>query len=505
MLTRILSMPLILILMGAGALAMYVPGGVAAATRDWEGARAFSYSGTIFLAFAAMIGIATAGHTPKNQARSHLLALLGAFTVLPAMLAVPFYESVGNTRFLNAYFEMVSSLTTTGATLFDDPARLSGAEHLWRALVGWFGGFLIWVTAIAILAPLNLGGFEVLAPARSGEAAAAHSQIIRIADPSLRLQRHALVLFPIYGTLTLLLWVGLLILGDAPLVALCHAMSVLATSGISPVGGVTAAGSGFGGEFLIFLFLGFALSRGTFARDSRDGGVSKLTQDPELQMGLFIVAAVPFFLFLRHWIGAIEVEAAQSVWQGLQAFWGGAFTVLSFLSTTGFESAAWDTARDWSGLDTPSVILMGLAVFGGGVATTAGGVKLLRVYALYKHGTRELERLVHPSSIGGSGQTARYLRRQGAYVAWIFFMLFAISIAAVMLALSLTGLGFDDAVVLTIAALSTTGPLAPIAGDGLGYAMLSDAAKVILAASMVLGRLETLAIIALLNPEFWRS
>ena len=85
-------------------------------------------------------------------------------------------------------------------------------------------------------------------------------------------------------------------------------------------------------------------------------------------------------------------------------------------------------------------------------------------------------------------------------------MLFAISIAAVMLALSLSGLDFEQSVVLSIAALSTTGPLAGMAGEtALSYASLSDSVKLILAASMVLGRLETLAIIALLNPEFWRS
>ncbi|MDJ0827704.1 MAG: potassium transporter TrkG [Rhodobacter sp.] len=505
MLARILSLPLILILTGIGALAMFVPAGVATATRDWDTARAFFYGALIFLTFTAMIGVVTAGHSPKNPARSHLLALLAAFTALPLMLAVPFYESVGNTRYLNAYFEMVSSLTTTGATVFDDPMRLSDAEHLWRALVGWMGGFLIWVTAIAILAPLNLGGFEVLSGARSVGSGSGIDQITRIADPALRLQRYAAALLPIYGALTLGLWVGLLILGDSPLVALCHAMSTLATSGISPVGGTTGSESGVGGEFLIFLFFAFALSRKTFARDNAEFGRTRLAGDPEIRMGVFCAVAVPALLFLRHWAGALEVDAAESFWQGMQALWGSIFTVLSFLSTTGFESGDWEAARSWSGLATPGLILMGLALIGGGVATTAGGVKLLRIYALYKHGARELERLVHPNSVGGSGQTERSLRRQGAYVAWIFFMLFAISIAAVMLALSLAGIGFDDAVVLTIAALSTTGPLAGVAGDGLSYAALSDPAKLILAASMVLGRLETLAIIALLNPEFWRG
>lgn len=505
MLDRILSLPLILILIGLGALAMFVPAAVAVAERDWHTARAFFFSGSIVLAFVAMIGVAAHGRTPRRQARSLLLSLLAAFTVLPLILAVPIYESVGNTRFLNAYFEMVSSLTTTGATVFDDPARLTSAEHLWRALVGWLGGFLMWVVAAAIFAPLNLGGYEVLGRALPEGAGTGTSQITAIADPSLRLQRYGLALLPVYCTLTLIVWVGLLILGDPPMIAVSHAMSTLATSGISPAGGTANAPSGLGGELLIFVFFAFALSRSTFDRTSGDTGLTRYRNDPELRMGLFCVVAVPTLLFLRHFVGAYEVEAAQSLGQGLQALWGGVFTVLSFLSTTGFESASWDTARNWSGLDTPGLILMGLALIGGGVATTAGGVKLLRVYALYKHGLRELERLVHPNSIGGSGAKARYLRRQGAYVAWIFFMLFAISIAGVMLALSLTGIGFDDSVVLTLAALSTTGPLAQVVGEGISYATLGDAAKLILAASMVLGRLETLAIIALLNPEFWRS
>jgi trk system potassium uptake protein TrkH len=84
-------------------------------------------------------------------------------------------------------------------------------------------------------------------------------------------------------------------------------------------------------------------------------------------------------------------------------------------------------------------------------------------------------------------------------------MLFAISIAVVMLALSFDGLSLNDTIVFSIAALSTTGPVATVAGEvPLSYAALSDSARMILAAAMVLGRVETLAIIALLNPEFWR-
>ncbi|MDF0602048.1 potassium transporter TrkG [Psychromarinibacter sp. C21-152] len=502
---RILGLPLIVLLTGIGAASMLLPAAYAAAAEDWADAQAFLFSALIGLALAAMIGVAVANYEPRRQARSHLLALLGAYVLLPAVLAVPLWDSVGDTRFLNAYFEMVSSLTTTGATVYDDPGRLSGAAHLWRALVGWMGGFLVWVTAVAIMAPLNLGGFEVLGE-RGDSAAGAIPQITEVADPQMRLRRYAVALLPIYTALTLALWVGLLVMGDAPLVAASHAMSTLATSGISPVGGTTGAASGFGGELLIFLFFGFALSRRTFEREGNVRRRRRLLRDPELRMGAGLAVLVPLFIFLRHWWGAFEVEAGSAFLQGVRALWGSVFTVLSFLSTTGFESADWAAAQAWSGLKTPGLILMGLALVGGGVATTAGGVKLLRCYALYKHGIRELDRLVHPHSIGGEGGFARHLRTRGAYIAWIFFMLFAISIAGVMLALSLTGLDFDTATVLTIAALSNTGPLAGIAeAEPIRYALLTDPAKWILMASMVLGRLETLVIVALLNPEFWRG
>lgn len=503
---RLFDLPLLVILLGIGAVAMFLPAAHAVALRDWPVARAFGQSATLFLVLAAILGLATAANRSANTARSHLLALVGTYTLLPLMLAVPMNEAVRDTSLFNAWWEMVSSLTTTGASLFA-PDQLPPSVHLWRALVGWMGGFFTLVTAIAILAPMNLGGFEVMtgAPAGRGVAAGAH-QITRIADPSERLWRYARDLFPIYAGLTLLLWIALIVAGDVALVAACHAMSVLATSGISPVGGLGGSTSGVAGEGLVFVFLVFALSRRAFPGERLAQMTGDLRRDPEFRLASLIVAVVPVFLFLRHWIGAYEVETIEDLPAALTAFWGSVFTVLSFLTTTGFESAGWAEARAWSGLETPGLILAGLAVVGGGVATTAGGVRLLRVYALYRHGEREMQRLIHPSSVGGAGVIARRMRRQGATLAWIFFMLFAISIAVVMTALSLTGLSFETATILTVASLSTTGPLASVAAEvPLLWHALDDPARLIVAAAMIVGRLETLAIIALLNPDFWRN
>ncbi|MCO8145933.1 TrkH family potassium uptake protein [Rhodovulum tesquicola] len=504
---RLYDLPFLVILMGIGALAMFLPVGVALAERDWLTARSFFYSGLLFSVLAAVLGLATIGNRVTNQARSHLLAMLGFYGLMPLMLAVPFVEAVPDARYLDGYFEMISSLTTTGATLYDDPATLSSGLHLWRALVGWLGGFFIWVTAISILAPMNLGGFEVTAgPGGARQLGAAGPGTGRAADPRGRLLRFARRFAPIYLGLTASLWVLMLLAGEGPLVAACHAMSVLATSGISPVGGVPGGQSGFAGELFLWGFFIFAFTRQSFMLDLRPESWRALSTDMELRMGVVIAWAVTLFLFSRHWLGAYEGGADDSGLAALRALWGAVFTVTSFLTTTGFVSADWAEAQTWSGLATPGLILVGLAVFGGGVATTAGGVKLLRIYALYKHGVREMEKLIHPSSVGGAGAFARRIRREGAQIAFVFFMLFALSVAVTMVALGAAGIGFDAAMVLTVAALTTTGPLAAATTEpALSYATLGDGARMVLAAAMVVGRLETLAIIALLNPEFWRN
>jgi len=502
----IVRLPFFVILMGLGALSMIVPAAHAAVMEDFDTMRVFFYGFILFSILTLMIGLATAGYAPRSVARSHLVGLLAAFSALPIMFAIPFYEAVGNTTFLNAWFEMVSSFTTTGATVYDTAGRLTPSLHLWRGLVGWMGGLLVWVTAVSIFAPMNLGGFEVRATGGPGKGAAGtFSQIAQIVDPSERLVRYTLTLTPIYIGLTTALWIGLVIAGEFPYIALIHAMSTLSTSGISPIGGLYFAASRFWGELLIFCFFAFALSRLTFSRGligERDQG---LRRDPEFITALVLIGSVTMLLFLRHFIGAAEQAEPTSLRDSLSAFWGALFTVTSFLTTTGFESRLWEGATEFSGLSTPGLFLIGLALIGGGVATTAGGVKLLRIYALYRHGEREQERLLHPSSIGGGGRDARRIRRQGAYISWVFFMLFALSIAAVMLMLSLTGVQFETSMVLAVSALSTTGPLAVVAAETpIAYSGIPDAAKAVLAFAMVLGRLETLAIIALFNPEIWQ-
>lgn len=506
MIARLLTFPLILILAGIAALMMYLPA-IDAGMRGFSGVgKAFAFSGTIGLALVITIGLALSGRSNQRMSDTqNLMSLLLAYVLLPVFLAIPFYTGVRNTTFLNAYFEMVSSFTTTGATLFGAQGRLVDSLHLWRALVGWGGGLLLWISASAVLAPLNLGGFEVTARGEPGQDETVLSRFER-ATPAKRLAQSTRVLAPVYIGLTGALWICLLIGGERAFVAAVHAMSTMATSGISSIGGLQNGASGFAGEFAVFLFFFFALSRLTFSSDTITSVRPGVRNDPEFRLGVLLLVGVPLILFLRHWIATLGVEDTSDWRLALRALWGAVFTVLSFLSTTGFESADWQEARDWSGLGTPGLILLGLSLVGGGVATTAGGVKLLRVYALYLHARRETERLVHPSSVGRATGLGRRIRRQGAFIAWIFFMLFAMSLTFVTALLAFAGQGFDSALILAISGLSTTGPLILTASDTpIRLLELSDAAKMIYAMAMVLGRLETLALIALLNPSIWRD
>lgn len=488
----------ILILIAAGL--MVAPGLHAARGGHPEVARAFLLHAAVFAAIGTMVGVALANRRPRHAARYHLTTILLAYLLLPLMLAAPVAQITPGLGLGRAYFEMLSSLTTTGATLFQQPLLVPESLHLWRALIGWAGGFLVLVTTFSVLAPLNLGGFEIreredlrLANRRGGT----------IEEASARGLRIAFALGPVYGVFTAILALMLIAAGDRPFVAVCHAMATLSTSGVSPVGGLEGAASGRLGEAAILLFLLAAVSHRSLTFTLRRGERPRIN-DPEVRLMLISVLGITTLLFLRSFAGAAEIARQDQIVAAARAVWGSLFTVLSFLTTTGFESRDWTAMRLWSDLPDPGTILLGVAVMGGGVATTAGGVKLLRLYALYRQGQRELDLLIHPSSVWPHGQGDFAITARGARIAFVFLMLFLTSIALAMIALTLVGLSFQQALALAIAGVTTTGPAIRVLGDGLAYADLSDGALAILGAAMLVGRIEPLVLIALCNPAWWR-
>lgn len=515
---RLARVPLPVLMFGLAGLAMLVPAGHALSLRDMPVFRAFVYSALLVCGLALFLGIATAriGRVPGPRGLLPMLAAI--YLVVPAAAALPLTEIITGFRFRDAWFEMIAAFTTTGGTLIEFPRAVPATVHLWRGLVGWAGGLFVLVSALAFLAPLRLGGFELLrtpgqsrrrglsrAPVRaSGRARDDDTAGMHEAGPAETARqnlRAALALsFPWYAGATLAVWLLLSAQGMSGLNALVLAMSVLSTSGILPRESLGAVG--FPAELVLFLAMGLALSRALSLPGERPAGtraaILRPWRDPELRLGLATVVAVAAVVVARHWAGAYEIAEGEDLPALGATAWGALFTGLSFLTTTGLVSHDWIVARAWSGLTPPGLVLVGLALIGGGVATTAGGVKLLRILAMARLGRAELHRMIHPSVVDDGAGLDRWLATGGARAAWLFAMVFAMTSVAVIGLLILAGETLESALIMAVAALTTTGPLLEVAGDHpQGWVATGDPARAVLALAMIMGRLEILVILAL--------
>ncbi len=491
------------ILIGGVGLAMLLPAAMAFATGQAAIGRAFLHSAVLVLVGALFLAVASAAPGARTGRVRRVLddplsVVILAYAVLPPLMAIPLAEALPGLGFSRAWFEMVSSFTTTGASVFDAPRRIPDAVHLWRATVGWLGGAFVLVVAAALVAPMARGETQAQAELHRHQAAAPGSSTQGHSEtaPRIRLGREIRAVMPAFAAVTGLLWIALVMAGNPGLLAIIQAMSTLSTSGITMARGPGPAG--FWAEALILAGLLLALSRRSLPGAPAPHDALPLWRDPEPRLAVVLVLLVAGVLLLRHWLGAHGLGEGGNLGAAVHTLWGGLFTALSFLTTTGFVSKDWHVAWAWSGMPPPGLILLGLAMAGGGVATTAGGLKLLRLHALILQGRRELDRVVYPSSVGGEGVRRRALRREGALAAWLILMLFLFSTIAVVSLLTVLGLRFEDALVYAIAAITTTGPLTDVAADvRLSWGELGEAARAVLALAMVLGRLEILLVLTL--------
>jgi trk system potassium uptake protein TrkH len=495
-------------LMGMTAAAMVVPAALGFTLREHATARAFLYSASLLAALAGLTYLAVRRAPGGQGVFSHPFYVLSAsYLFVPLFMALPVTEATpGGLPLFDAWFEMVSAFTTTGATALE--GDLPRSLLFWRAMAGWMGGLFVLVYAGALLAPMNMGGFDIVTARSETESALPEwsrkmraTQIEMQSDSGLgsnhlgRLWAYIRLIAPAYMGLTLFLWVLLSIQGTPPLVALIQAMSTLSTSGI-----VAPEPLGFGAELLVALFLAFALTRRFWPGAIIPQDAGRVWKDDELRLALGLVLAVSFGLWAMTGASSFALAPAAS----LAELWGTGFTALSFLTTAGFVSTI--GAPELTAYAGPGgIVLLGLAMLGGGVATTAGGLKLLRGFALFWQAKHELEKLVHPSGMGGDGPRLRGLRGEGAFSAWLFLMVFILTLSVLVMALVLLGHPLEDALIYASAALTTTGPLADIAGpEPLSFAALSDPARGVMALGMILGRLELLLLLSVLWPRLER-
>ncbi len=448
---------------------------------------------------------------PISVARSGLLALIVFYIVGPLVVAVPLAEIIPKFSLIDAYFEMSSAMTTTGASnilvIEDIPRTLV----LWRSACAGLGGFVSLVAALAIFAPLSIGGFEVRAildhqdTTQSGVALAAETLIGRRDAMQRAIWAARMLIIPYLGMIVLCM-MSLAAAGAPAFEAWCYALGAVSTTGFKvDAGGIAAYDSAIIEFVLVCFIVPAAIGVGVHQQALR-GRLRAYREDPECRYMIIAIASVVTLIFVRHWLGAIETSSTDEVSAGIGALWGALFMAISYITTAGFESADWAGATSWSGLRTPGVILIGLAIVGGGAASTAGGVKLIRAALLAKHSINELARLTRPTEVRPI-RSGSYRVTQGAMrIVFVFVMLYVMAVVGSALALTATGIGVIDALIASISVLSNTGPLLPlISEDANAYIGLTDAAKLMLCVGMIVGRMETLAVVALLSPRTWRK
>ena len=295
-------------------------------------------------------------------------------------------------------------------------------------------------------------------------------------------------------------------LGTDGYTSLIRALSILSTSGISGPERFEMDGAGFFGETVIVLFLLLALSHNIFYHLDNKAKLKKILFDRELRLGLAIVISTTLLISLKEMNQVMSlINFNEAILSGFKIIWGIFFTVFSFLTTHGYVSAFWNTAP--SSLDTPHIviIILGLCMFGGGLATTAGGIKLLRISILLTAFSDETDKLLHPSSVVGTKSKLKVFGNS-VFMAWIFFMLFLVSLALVITILTIFGLLFDDAIIIAVAYLTTTGPIIEFFGlNTLVLTNLSYFSKIVLVVTMVVGRLEILVALSLTTFAFRRA
>lgn len=396
--------------------------------------------------------------------------------------ALPLFFSHFQLTFVNAVFEAVSGITTTGSTILVGIETLPASLLLWRSLLQWLGGLGVVGMAVSILPFLRVGGMRLF-----------HTESSDWSDKSMpRIQTLARMLLGTYLTISIACmlcywWAGMNLFD-----AINHAMATVSTGGY----GTDDRSMGrFGSAVLwvsiVFMLLGsmpFTMLIG-FAR--RPGLAALNNQQVK---GLLMIVAV---VSLALTVYLIE----QGSHSPFEALTHATFNLVSVISTTGFASG------DYTLWGPFSVALFFIVMFIGGCSgSTSGGMKVFRFQLSYLFLRSQVRKLVHPNGVFVTQYNGKPVSDDIILSAVAFSFLFFLCLGGFTLLLSLMGLDLVTSLTATATALTNVGPgLGPIVGPAGNFATLPDAAKWLLSLAMLLGRLELLTMMVLFTPMFWRS
>ncbi len=456
---------------------------------DGDAGLAWTFAASAVLSgfFGAGFAIATWRDEIHFGKREAFMFLVLVWLVLAFFGAVPLHFSGVPRQPIDAFFEAISGLTTTGATTFVGLEAMSPAILLWRALLQWSGGLLSVVLAVSLISHLGIGGMQ-----------AYHSALPRGEGASLpaRMLQTVQDLFWIYVLLTLLaalaLWAG----GMSAFDSLCHAFSALSTGGFSTRdGGIATFGSPLIELVLMAVMLlgamNFTLHWAVF--NGRFRVIRENIEVYYLAVAVSVMVATVIFLALFM---APEGDFVTT-------FRGGVFTAVSALTTTGFRNDGMGAGLAAAAPLAP-ILILSLLLVGGATGSTTGGVRLMRLAVLFKQAQRELLRLSFPHGVRVLRLGKLRIENPVIWSVWSFFFVFILVLAALALALAILGLSPNAAITAAAVSISNAGPfLHAIVPEAPRYADMPDGAKVVLIIGMLAGRVELLALLSLLNPAYW--
>jgi trk system potassium uptake protein TrkH len=397
--------------------------------------------------------------------------------------AIPYLLSGSIPNFTHAYFESISGFTTTGASILTDIERLPKGILLWRSQTQWFGGMGIIVLSIAILPFLGVGGMQLYK-------AEIPSPVVDKLKP--RISETAKTLWKVYLLITVV-EIILLFGGGMPLFeAVCHGFSTMPTGGFSPRNASIAHYNSPYFEGIIIAFMLLAGINFSLHYKLIKGDLTIFGKDPECRV---------FFSLVAIFIILVAFNISGTVYDSLaKAFQYAAFQVTSIITTTGFVTADYDLWPPFS-----RNLLLLCMILGAMAGSTGGGMKIMRIILLVKHGYYEIFRIIHPRAITSVKLGGRPVPADVLSSIWGFFLLFSGLLIVAALVMASLGMDMISALASVAASIGNIGPGLGLVGPTKNYVAIPFVGKWVLIFCMLLGRLEIYTVIVLLIPEYWRK
>jgi len=430
-----------------------------------EAADNYLYGAAVTLIAGSGCIVLSMGRRIAGDFRSAILVILLWWIVAPAFAAIPFMFTMGS--FLDAYFEAVSALTTTGAWLSNEAAITNAPGMLWRGQLQWLGGLASLAIAAAIfIRPAFIGIDTLLPPFPRGDRAS-----------YLRAIRNATVgFFSAYLLLTTTSFIIQMLIGAPVLDAAVISMSVVSSGGFIPrADSLAAYPFAVTGALLPFMMLGGA----NFILITRlMQGKARRNRDVETGVYFLAILIVGVGFWVAADAGDIDLIPAQ------------VFNAASLFSTNGILIG-----------EKPTLPLaLVTVIIGGSAVSTAGGFKILRWLVIIRRSREEIRRLIPPRGVFGKSNIAN------EFGVWIHFLGFTIILGALTLLTTLDGHSFDLAATAATAIFANAGPVIEmVEGAEAGYEVFSEPTRALFCAGMILGRLEAVVALAVFNHAFWRS